>query len=40
VLRDGEYRIAAALEDGEIFRPEGFEGLEMPLACLWEDDAR
>jgi Uma2 family endonuclease len=38
VLRDGEYRIAVALDDG-VFRPEGFEGLEIPLARLWEDDA-
>ena len=36
VLREGVYVIATALADGEVFRPESFEGLELPLAKLWE----
>jgi Uma2 family endonuclease len=35
VLRDGTYAIAASLDDEETFRPESFEGLEIPLAKLW-----
>jgi Uma2 family endonuclease len=35
VLHDGVYVIAASLADDETFRPESFEGLEIPLAKLW-----
>jgi Uma2 family endonuclease len=35
VLRDGVFSIAASLADDEVFRPEAFEGLEIPLAKLW-----
>jgi Uma2 family endonuclease len=37
VLGEGGYTIAASLGDAETFRPgAGFEGLEIPLAKLWE----
>jgi Uma2 family endonuclease len=36
LLRDGAYVIASALADDELFRPETFEGLEIPLAKLWQ----
>ncbi len=36
-LAGGVYAIAASLEGEETFRPESFEGLEIPLAKLWED---
>jgi Uma2 family endonuclease len=36
VLREGAYTIAASLADDEVLRPESFEGLEVPLAELWE----
>ncbi len=36
VLRDGAYVIAASLDGEEVFRPESFEGLAIPLAKLWE----
>jgi Uma2 family endonuclease len=35
VLREGSFVIAASLEGEETFRPESFEGLEIPLARLW-----
>jgi Uma2 family endonuclease len=36
VLRDGAYVIASSLEGSEdTYRPESFEGLEIPLARLW-----
>ena len=35
VLRDGVYGIVEALEGSVVFRPDGFEGLEIPLARLW-----
>ena len=35
VLRDGAYVIASSCEGEETFRPESFEGLEIPLAKLW-----
>jgi Uma2 family endonuclease len=35
VLRDGAYVIAASLADDEVFRPESFEALEIPLSKLW-----
>jgi Uma2 family endonuclease len=35
VLQVGVFSIAASLSDEEIFRPEAFEGLEIPLARLW-----
>jgi Uma2 family endonuclease len=38
VLQDGAYVIADALEGDETFRPEGFEGLVIPLARLWPAD--
>ena len=37
VLHDGTYVIAASLEGEETFRPETFEGLEIPLAKIWSD---
>jgi Uma2 family endonuclease len=36
VLRDGSYVIAASLAEDEVLRPESFDGLEIPLAKLWE----
>jgi Uma2 family endonuclease len=35
VLRERAFVIASSLEGEEIFRPESFEGLEIPLAKLW-----
>ena len=35
VLRDGAYLIAASLDGEEVFRPDSFEGLEIPLGKLW-----
>ncbi len=36
VLQDGgRYLIAQTGRDGDLFRPESFEGLEIPLAELW-----
>jgi Uma2 family endonuclease len=35
VLRDGVYAIAASLAEDETFRPESFDGLEIPLSRLW-----
>ena len=35
VLREGAYVIAASCEGEETFRPESFEGLEVPLGKLW-----
>jgi Uma2 family endonuclease len=35
VLREGSYVIAASLADDETFRPESFDGLEIPLVKLW-----
>jgi len=37
VLRDDVYSIVEALEGDAVFRPDGFEGLEIPLAELWKD---
>jgi Uma2 family endonuclease len=37
LLRDGGYAIATALSRDEIFRPETFAGIEIPLASLWKD---
>jgi hypothetical protein len=36
VLREGSYVIAASLDGDEVFRPASFEGMEVPLAKLWE----
>ncbi len=36
VLREGAYVIADSLADDETFRPESFEGLEIPLSNLWQ----
>jgi Uma2 family endonuclease len=36
VLADGSYLIAESSSDNETFRPSSFEGLEIPLAKLWE----
>ena len=36
VLHDGSYVIVDSLADDEILRPASFEGLEIPLAKLWE----
>jgi Uma2 family endonuclease len=38
VLREGAYVIAASLADDEPFRPESFEGLEIPLTELWGEE--
>ncbi|HEX9731922.1 MAG TPA: Uma2 family endonuclease [Thermoanaerobaculia bacterium] len=35
VLREGVYGIVEALEGDAVFRPAGFDGLEIPLARLW-----
>jgi len=35
-LREGTYSILEALEGNAIFRPEGFEGLEIDLGQLWD----
>lgn len=35
LLRDGHYLIAETRVDNEVFRPETFEELEIPLAELW-----
>lgn len=35
VLREGTYSIVEALEGSAVFRPEGFEGLEIDLGRLW-----
>lgn len=35
VLHEGVYAIVEALEASEVFRPDGFEGLEIPLGRLW-----
>lgn len=37
VLRDGVYAIVEAHEGDVTFRPEGFEGLEIPLGRLWHE---
>jgi Uma2 family endonuclease len=36
VLNDSAYAIAKSLDGEELFRPESFPGLEIPLARLWE----
>ncbi|MGO8999945.1 MAG: Uma2 family endonuclease [Polyangiaceae bacterium] len=35
VLHDTTYAIATSLEGEDTFRPDSFEGLELPLAKLW-----
>jgi Uma2 family endonuclease len=35
VLKDGAYTIAASLAGDEVFRPESFPELEVPLEKLW-----
>ena len=35
VLREGSYAIAMSLAEDETFRPESFDGLEIPLSELW-----
>jgi Uma2 family endonuclease len=35
VLREETYVIAASLAEDETFRPDSFEGLEIPLSKLW-----
>jgi Uma2 family endonuclease len=37
ILRDGTFVIAASLAEGEVLRPETLDGLEIPLAKLWEE---
>ena len=37
VLRENVYSIVEALEGDAVLRPESFEGLEIPLARLWDD---
>ena len=39
VLREGTYSILEALEGNAVFRPEGFEGLEINLGPLWGEEA-
>jgi Uma2 family endonuclease len=39
VLREGTYSIVEALEGVAMFRPDGFEGLEIDLGLLWEEPA-
>lgn len=39
VLREGTYSIVEALEGAAVFRPEGFDGLEVDLSRLWERQA-
>jgi Uma2 family endonuclease len=39
VLRQGAYSIVEALEGAVVFRPEGFEGLEIDLGRLWAEPA-
>jgi Uma2 family endonuclease len=34
-LRDGRYTISAALRGDALFKPDTFQGLELPLAELW-----
>jgi len=36
VLREGTYGIATSLTDDETFRPESFDGMEIPLSKLWQ----
>ena len=36
VLHDGAYVIEASVAEDEVLTPESFEGLEIPLAKLWE----
>jgi Uma2 family endonuclease len=38
VLEGGRYVVAEALAGDEVFRPESFEGLEIPLAELWHPE--
>jgi Uma2 family endonuclease len=40
VLASGRYAIAEALAADAVFRPEGFDGLAIPLAELWEPEGR
>ena len=35
VLRDGTYSIVEAIEGDAVFRPAGFDGLEIDLGWLW-----
>jgi Uma2 family endonuclease len=35
VLREGTYAIAMSLAEDETFRPDSFDGLEIPLSELW-----
>jgi len=35
VLRGETYEIATSLEDADTFRPESFDGLEIPLVKIW-----
>lgn len=37
VLRDGVYSIVEAVEGDALFQPDGFEGLEIDLARIWND---
>jgi Uma2 family endonuclease len=37
VLRDGAYSIVEAVEGDAVFRPQGFEGLEIDLGQLWSE---
>jgi Uma2 family endonuclease len=36
VLQDGKYLVADVLAEDATFRPESFEGMEIPLATLWQ----
>jgi hypothetical protein len=35
VLHEGKYLVADVLADDATFRPESFEGMEIPLGPLW-----
>lgn len=37
VLREGAYLIFQVVEHDDVFRPESFDGLALPLAELWAD---
>ncbi|MFM2152111.1 MAG: hypothetical protein RL199_546 [Pseudomonadota bacterium] len=40
VLRDGHFTMVESLSGDEVFRPESFPSLEVPLAQLWTPPAK
>jgi Uma2 family endonuclease len=38
--REGVYGLVEALEGGALFRPSGFDGLEIDLGRIWNDEDR